>query len=749
MYISVDQLDNSASRAPVPILNDVKERKEHKKVQVVTRDLAEEGLTAPSGGEPQPTDTNLEKRKKMLAAVAPEPIEFAYERVIGNNDSVYSNFIDLIESAKRKVGRIAVKEGVRNTAYATGFMVSSRLLLTNWHVFRTKEEVGDSEVEFFYEYDTEGHPGSPTCYKLDAETFFFSSEELDYCFIAVSPTDSTGRHGLEEIGALYLDPSVGKLGDEIEEMLNIIHHPDGDYKQLSIRENKFIKMLPSTIWYETDTAPGSSGSPVFNDQWQVVALHHMGVAKKNEAGQYVDKDDQPLPVVNGNIDASKVVWIANEGIRVSVLLVDVLSKFPDNPLVKDLRNPPVPAARSGAGSDAAGAEAVAAGKKNLKTENDHHMESDNEVRISFPASLMEASGSIQINITSGKTSVAAVAGPTAAGGAAGAGTAVVPAVGVGVTKVGVGEVSLDAAEAKKLEDTIDFSQCKGYQPNFLGSGTKSIPMPQPQAALTKFAAKIQGGGGIVLKYFNYSTIFHSVRMVPMISAINVAGDPDDRQDKATRKDNWLRDRRISMDIQLTDEYYSKSGFDKGHMSRREDADWGDTAEDAKRNADLTCMYTNACPQVGKINRSSSGGLWGKLEKIVLEKGVEKEPDKTSKAIIFNGPIFQENDPVFKGIQVAMDFFKIVVWVADNGDLKATAFRLSQQKLVSDIDFEEIDIDHNTEFKPFQVSIQALQDDTKIDFSGIIKLDTFDGEAKEVTTESVKAHVAKQNAVPKG
>jgi len=37
-------------------------------------------------------DQNLEKRKDMLVALAQEPVDFALERAIGNNDSVYSNF---------------------------------------------------------------------------------------------------------------------------------------------------------------------------------------------------------------------------------------------------------------------------------------------------------------------------------------------------------------------------------------------------------------------------------------------------------------------------------------------------------------------------------------------------------------------------------------------------------------------------------------------------------------------------------
>jgi endonuclease G len=94
----------------------------------------------------------------------------------------------------------------------------------------------------------------------------------------------------------------------------------------------------------------------------------------------------------------------------------------------------------------------------------------------------------------------------------------------------------------------------------------------------------------------------------------------------------------------------------------------------------------------------------------------------------------------------MDFYKIVLWLTDKGKLKATAFRLSQTKLVSDIDFEQLNVNENTEFKEYQCSIASLQNDTKIDFSAIIAYDTFIGEdANEValnSKEEVVAHIRK-------
>jgi endonuclease G len=44
-------------------------------------------------------------------------------------------------------------------------------------------------------------------------------------------------------------------------------------------------------------------------------------------------------------------------------------------------------------------------------------------------------------------------------------------------------------------------------------------------------------------------------MMPLISAVNVDGDPEKRKDDSAREDIWLRDTRLSFDIQLDDSYF--------------------------------------------------------------------------------------------------------------------------------------------------------------------------------------------------
>ena len=672
---------------------------------VDTRGLDEEKEKEPTNNVIPPEEVE-ERRKQMLESSSIEPIDFALERAIGNNDSVYSNFIELIAAAKEKVCRISVKSGIREIYSATGFMVSERLLLTNEHVFQTKEDAVDSEAQFFFEFDIHGRQIIPTTFKLAPDEFFHADEALDYCFVAVQPMDITDTFPLSAIGYHFLDVNIGKLVHEGKERLNIIHHPDGDLKQLSIRENQFVKMLPNWIWYKSDTAPGSSGAPVFNDQWQVVALHHSGVPKKNEAGEIIDKNGEVIDIEDEEVDESRVIWIANEGIRISVLLKDVFEKFPNDPLIAGLRKKPTVMAThrpmpmgTSANDQDDHLKQIDSEPAVEQTQNQDTMNNSN-VNISFPPSLIETNGKITIHIDNQRS-----------------------LGGLSASTEQSSETAADLLDASELTlRQVNFEECQGYQSNFL---CMNIPIPKPKAELEDFVAETFDGE-TVLDYHHYSVILHRERRMPIISAINIDGNPEKRKDTSGRPRNWLRDARVSSRFQLNNSFYSKSGFDRGHMSRSEDANYGDTPAIAKRNKEYTFFHTNACPQVARLNQSSRGGLWGRLENLVLERGVEEEKGKFAKITVFNGPIFSEGDREFKEVQIPMEFWKVILWYNDNDELQATAFTLSQEKLVSRIVFDEaININQDRDFKPFQISLAELEEKTKLDFSAILPFDTFD------------------------
>lgn len=684
MLISLKQLELETNREPE---------------QVTAESVQEQSrLKSIVGKNVLSADLRLQKRKEMIRAVRFEPEDFAYERAIGRNDSLFSNFAELIAITKRKVGRIVIKEDGEVKGYGTGFMVSPTLMITNWHVFKTQEAAAASEVYFFYEYNNLGRPKTSVVFRFDT-TQFFNNKELDYCLVGVEPTDVTGREALKNVGYLFLDKTLGKIGEKGIERLNIIHHPQGDYKQISIRENTFVDINETKIFYETDTAPGSSGSPVFNDQWQVVGLHHRSVPKMAADGvTYLDANETPIPVADGKIDASKIVWLKNEGIRISVILQHIEAEHPNKEVIKQISiRPPE--------------EEISFSVHTPVTstnENSTAMQSDKNILISIPPSALSNETTLDISLSKrGNTDkVLTTAKPNRE------------------TESDL----LDEISKVDKEQAVDFKLCRGYQPGFLGI---DVPLPKPKKSIQKQIAQLRDKS-IELKYFQYSVIFNAVRKMPLISAVNVEGDAAKRLDNSKRSDDWLRDKRIDIECQLTDKFYSKSGFDKGHMGRFEDANWDDTEEKALRNGIYTCFYTNACPQVPGINRQGDN-LWGKLERAILEKGVKNQSGKQARMSVFNGPIFDEaKDRVRLGVTVPMQFYKIVLWLNDANKLRATGFKLTQETLVTDDQFDEsvrlgeeaIDIDKLVSYKKYQCSLKKLGALTNIDFSHIEKYDTY-------------------------
>lgn len=225
----------------------------------------------------------------------PEQDGLGLERIIDDNNLFHINYFEQARRAARSVGRIHVidQSGIPS-GFGTGFLVAPGVALTNNHVLKSSGSAARSLIEFDFEYDLSFRPRSTTIFELDPASLFFTSVPLDFSLVAVSSQSVDGT-GLAEFGRLTLIPDSGKA--LTGEPVSIIQHPSGGFKRVALRDSRILGIPGAPdddfIHYTTDTEPGSSGSPVLNDQWRVVALHHSGV-----------------PGPGGT-------WIANEGIRVS------------------------------------------------------------------------------------------------------------------------------------------------------------------------------------------------------------------------------------------------------------------------------------------------------------------------------------------------------------------------------------------------------------------------------------------------
>jgi len=254
------------------------------------------------------------------------------ERIIEQSQLISSAFLTLGAERTRAVGRIISQSG---RGFGTGFLISPRLLITNNHVIDNPDLAARCRVQFDFVKGIDGSIGTTEAYQLAPDVFFITAVpvgglNLDYTIVAVEPANADGRQ-LSRRGCIPLIETSGKL--ILGDLANIIQHPGGEAQQVAIRDSEVVTPLEHFIRYEADTQPGSSGSPVFNDLWQVGALHHSGVADEVRPGVFrlIDGGEwdtrRPLSHEDQLRMAARVRWIANEGVRISSIVGDVQARL--------------------------------------------------------------------------------------------------------------------------------------------------------------------------------------------------------------------------------------------------------------------------------------------------------------------------------------------------------------------------------------------------------------------------------------
>jgi V8-like Glu-specific endopeptidase len=188
-------------------------------------------------------------------------VPLTYEKVVGLNNLLSIGWVGRALELAACVCRVNTPNGP-----GSGFLIATDLLLTNHHVLPDAATAAATVAEFNYQVTWGGELEPVRRYTCDA-TFFRNSKELDYAIVRLdgAPGDLYGFVSL----ATRADPTVN-------DFVSIIQHPQGGPKKIAFTDNKVSAVFDHLVQYSTDTEPGSSGSPVFNQDWEIVGLHHRG-----------------------------------------------------------------------------------------------------------------------------------------------------------------------------------------------------------------------------------------------------------------------------------------------------------------------------------------------------------------------------------------------------------------------------------------------------------------------------------------
>ena len=114
---------------------------------------------------------------------------------------------------------------------------------------------------------------------------FYTNEELDFTIVTLKDVPDFGKPLIFKSKLMRRDNRVA-----------IIQHPGGHLKKISMQNNFIAYADNQVLQYTTSTEPGSSGSPIFDDDFQVVGIHHSG-------GMLVEPDSQRKYLRNAGTSA--------------------------------------------------------------------------------------------------------------------------------------------------------------------------------------------------------------------------------------------------------------------------------------------------------------------------------------------------------------------------------------------------------------------------------------------------------------
>jgi hypothetical protein len=182
-------------------------------------------------------------------------------------------FLQRAMDRARSVCRVEV--GATNIT-GTGVMIDTDLVLTNFHVLAKsmddlEKAAATTRLRFGAFTAKGGDEKAGQVLSLNAaKPIVASSPESAHDFVLLCADRRTGELTDIEPAPFALSKPAARSG------VNILQHPGGKAMMLAISSSGVTGAYPDAgyLQYVSRTAPGSSGGPCFDDDWNIVAVHH-------------------------------------------------------------------------------------------------------------------------------------------------------------------------------------------------------------------------------------------------------------------------------------------------------------------------------------------------------------------------------------------------------------------------------------------------------------------------------------------
>lgn len=220
--------------------------------------------------------------------------DFQEVSFLSNGAKCVSGVVKILVPRYEQGEKIYASGNIPFISSGTGWLISSNFLITNYHVIENRDEYNDenildedlqkqvinSKVHFFF--DQEGLEGKLV--DVSELIVFDKDPTKDFAVLKLSgsPKDISFLP-VSNKKVILPEPNQTVQGRVIKPLaVNIIQHPGGGPKRVTLRNNLVYSAEYPLLHYYTDTLGGSSGSPVFDDSWQVIGLHRAAVFKQTE-----------------------------------------------------------------------------------------------------------------------------------------------------------------------------------------------------------------------------------------------------------------------------------------------------------------------------------------------------------------------------------------------------------------------------------------------------------------------------------